>query len=51
MQLIEYLVGHEAALAKAWSMSSSGEVIQEAPKRLEAEGWESVRSALSTTVR
>lgn len=50
-ELIGFSVEHEVNLTKAWSGSSSKEVIQEAPKRLEAEGWECVRPSLSTTVR
>ncbi|KAI0757372.1 hypothetical protein C8Q80DRAFT_1282310 [Daedaleopsis nitida] len=36
---------------RAWSNSGAREVMVEAPKRLAAEGWDSVRPALSLTVR
>jgi hypothetical protein len=51
VELIGFLVQLEADMTKAWSEGGSREVMQEAPKRLEAEGWESVRLALSVTVR
>ena len=51
VDLIGLLVQLEAEMAKAWSECGSREVMQEAPKRLEAEGWESVGVALSVTVR
>ncbi|KAF9791984.1 hypothetical protein BJ322DRAFT_1215294 [Thelephora terrestris] len=41
----------EAMKAKAWVESGPEGVMQEAPKRLEAEGWDAVRPALSITVR
>jgi hypothetical protein len=45
------LVSFEAMKARAWVESGPEGVMQEAPKRLEAEGWDAVRPALSITVR
>ena len=50
-ELIGSLVEIEVSSSKAWSKGGSSQVRQEAPKRLEAEGWDSVRPALSVTVR
>jgi len=41
----------EVTMTNAWSKGGPRAVMQEAPKRLEAEGWKSVRPALSVTVR
>ena len=41
----------ELSITKDWSNCGSREVMQEAPKLLNAEGWDSVRPALSLTVR
>ena len=45
------LVIFETSARTAWISSGAQEVIEEAPKRLEREGWQSVRPALSLTVR
>ena len=51
IELIGFLVCLEVSMTNAWAESGSSQVVQEAPKRLEAQGWDTVRPALSVTVR
>lgn len=41
----------EAQLYNAWVQGGAKTIKQEAPQRLKKEGWESVRFALSITIR
>ncbi|KAI0735557.1 hypothetical protein C8Q76DRAFT_668224 [Earliella scabrosa] len=50
-EMYESQVIFETTARTAWISSGAQEVIEEAPKRLEREGWQSVRPALSLTVR
>lgn len=45
------IVTFEAAVHKAWVRGGAKTIKQEAPQRLKKEGWESVRPALSITIR
>ncbi|EIW64992.1 uncharacterized protein TRAVEDRAFT_68650 [Trametes versicolor FP-101664 SS1] len=51
IQIFTYQLNFEMASTGAWATGDPKRVMEEAPKRLALRGWDSVRPALSVTVR